>query len=206
MTDRKIVCDDAVRWLNAQPDGSLDNVVTGICDLNETDMTLDQYLDFFYKVAGFIMKKVSPQGYAIFVQTDRRYQGRWIDKSYILTETAVNAGLLLKWHKIVLLRSVGATDLHRPTYSHFLCYSRSGKPGISTPDVLDFGKRIYKNATSMKAAEQAIMFIKKNNPGTVVDPFVGRGTIVALANKHGLSAVGIDIDPEQCEEARRLRL
>ena len=203
---RQIYCQDAVEWLSAQPDHSLDNIVTGICDLDETPMPLSEYLDFFYRIATLIMTKVAPEGYAIFIQTDRKYEGRWIDKSYILTDVATHCGLKLKWHKIVLLRGVGATDLHRPGYSHMLCYSMEGRPGASTADVIEFGQRLYKNGTSLMAAHVVIEFINRNHPGLVVDPFVGRGTIVAVANKYGLDAIGVDLDPEQCEKAKTLSI
>ena len=38
----------------------------------------------------------------------------------------------------------------------------------------------------------------------VVDPFVGRGTTLAMAEKYGFSSVGIDNDRDQCKKAREL--
>ena len=38
----------------------------------------------------------------------------------------------------------------------------------------------------------------------VIDPFVGRGTTLAMAEKYGFSSVGIDNDRYQCEKAREL--
>lgn len=200
---RKIIVADSLKWLAGQPNGSISNVVTGICDMGETQMTMDQYLDFFRKVSGLIFKKLNPKGYAIFIQTDRKYQRSWIDKSYILTSMAQQAGFKMVWHKIVLHRGVGRTDLHRPTYAHMLCYTKTGNPGAAFPDVIDVSKKLYKNATPLEAARLAIEFVKKNSKAgkTVLDPFVGRGTVVALANQVGLDAIGIDIDPVQAKKA-----
>jgi DNA modification methylase len=38
--------------------------------------------------------------------------------------------------------------------------------------------------------------------GTVLDPFVGSGTVIAVAQQHGRSGVGIDLNPEYLELAR----
>jgi hypothetical protein len=118
------------------------------------------------------------------------------------------------WHKIVLQRDVDKTDLHRPTYSHFLCYSVTGAPGVAFPDVLSFTKKSYDNATPPGAAKAAAEFIANqigkqkfsagDFPFDVVDPFVGRGTIGVASLKEGLSFLGLDIDKEQCRLSREL--
>jgi tRNA G10 N-methylase Trm11 len=41
---------------------------------------------------------------------------------------------------------------------------------------------------------------------TVVDPFCGWGTVLAVANALGLDAVGVDIAPRMCGRARKLRI
>lgn len=206
---RKIINSDAVKWLSDQPDKSLDHVVTGICDMNEMGMKddIDKYLRFFRSTTTLILRKV--KGYAIFIQTDRKYNRSWIDKSYHLSDVAYESGFKLLWHKIVLRRGVDTTDLHRPTYSHMLCFSMNGKPGAATPDVIPVSKSLYENGTPFEAAKRAIEFIKTNckkDDIIIVDPFVGKGTIVAIANAYGLNAIGIDIDPKQCQEAQNLHL
>ena len=39
---------------------------------------------------------------------------------------------------------------------------------------------------------------------TVVDPFCGNGTALAVANAFGFDALGVDKSPRRCREARRL--
>ena len=41
---------------------------------------------------------------------------------------------------------------------------------------------------------------------TVVDPFCGWGTVLAVANALGLDAVGVDIAPRMCRRARKLQI
>ena len=112
----KIICDDALNWLRNQ--SSLPNIVTGVCDLDEmpegTDM--NKYLNFYTNILEEIFSKLQDNCYAIFIQTDRKYQKSWIDKSYITTNIAQKHRLKVVWHKIVLHRGVDKTDLHRPTY------------------------------------------------------------------------------------------
>jgi site-specific DNA-methyltransferase (adenine-specific) len=43
----------------------------------------------------------------------------------------------------------------------------------------------------------------EREPGTVLDPFVGSGTTVAVAVKLGLNGIGFDLSPEYCEIARK---
>jgi hypothetical protein len=87
----EIICDDALKWLSKQ--SMVSNVVTGICDLDEMPGAKDpeamnRYLDFFEKVVDLIFQKLRNGCYAIFVQTDRKYQRSWIDNSSIITKIA----------------------------------------------------------------------------------------------------------------------
>lgn len=201
----EIICDDAINWLEKQ--SSIPNVVTGICDMDEMPgYDIHQYFIFFQKVVNLIFDKLEDDCYAIFIQTDRKYNRSWIDKSACITNLAREHKLKMIWHKIVLHRDVDATDLHRPTYAHMLCYSRNGTTGAATPDVIPHSKKSYKNATPPEAAGRALDFVVRySKVHDVVDPFVGRGTITAMAAQRGLNATGIDIDPEQCEIARKNR-
>ena len=201
---RTIIQADSQKWLKTIPDNVIPNVLTGICDLNEINLSLDKYLSFFKNIASSIFQKLSKNGYAIFIQTDRKHNRTWIDKSQILTNIANDKGLKLIWHKIVLLRGVDRTDLHRPTYSHMLCYAYPQMTtGAATPDVIPVSKRLYKNGTPLEAAKRSIEFIKRytKSKHLIIDPFVGQGTIAVLANNVGMDVIGVDIDPEQCEKA-----
>ena len=70
---------------------------------------------------------------------------------------------------------------------------------------------MYDNATPMNVAESAIEYIskqtktkKRTGQYDVIDPFVGRGTIGLYAIRAGLSFLGLDLDPKQCQIASRL--
>ncbi len=109
------------------------------------------------------------------------------------------------WHKIALRSDVGKADIFRPTYSHMLCFSKDGPIGIPVADVISRGDITYANGFGIDAVKLVIEFLKKHKIKTVIDPFVGSGTVAAVANAMGLHAVGIDIDKKQCKKAKELR-
>ena len=204
---RKIVCSDAHKWLSKNK-AKIFNVVTGIPDHGELGgINLDEYLKFLKKSATLIFNNSHTDGYVIFIQTDRKIAGKWIDKSTIINTIAEKLGWQLKWHKIVLQREIGKCDIHRPSYSHMLCYSVNAGPGEVTQDVFPVSSKIYANGTPLIAANFAVDFVKRYSPfKSLVDPFVGQGTVVALAHARGLDAIGIDIDPQQCLLAEQCQL
>ena len=59
----------------------------------------------------------------------------------------------------------------------------------------------------VKACLDACQFVKcETTTRTVVDPFCGWGTVLAVANALGLDAVGVDIAPRMCGRARKLEI
>lgn len=196
-----ILCQDSLIWLSSQNDNTLSHVITGIPDYDETPYkTIEDYLNFVMKVTQLIFHKVKDNNYCIFMITDRKYNKTWIDKSFLIQNVAFNLKIPLRWHKIILLRPVGSTHIQRPTYQHMLCFSKLGGPGEATPDVIHCDKKNYKNSNCINATRLCIQFIKKYSDNlSVIDPFVGRGTILIEAKSYGFSGIGIDIDPKQCK-------
>lgn len=64
---------------------------------------------------------------------------------------------------------------------------------------------IYPNAMGLKAAAFALRFAGGFSR-RIIDPFCGRGTVPAVADALGFDAIGVDIDPAQCERAAALSL
>jgi hypothetical protein len=201
----EIICDDALNWLAQQDNHSIFSFCTGVPDFEETTMELmDDYIAFFKNTVKLIFEKLSLNGHCIFIQTDRKFEGQLIDKSYIITSVAKEMNLKLIWHKIVLQRDVGKIDLHRPTFSHMLCYSYTGRPGIAFTDVIPVSTKIYKNATPELAVDKCIQYLLQflkdtGSKNVIVDPFTGRGTVGIYAIRHGFDFIGVDIDKVQCD-------
>ena len=200
---------DALAWLGAKADGSLGHIVTSLPDLHEVGTTnATAYAEWMEKACRLCLRKAAADAYVIFYQTDRKLDGQWIDKSAVVARAARAEGVPMRWHKVALRRDPPSTiDVLRPTYTHLLCYSRKGRPGRPAPDVIAAGRPVYPFGMGLHAADFLLRFVRaQGGPTTVVDPFVGRGTVVAAANAHGLRGVGVDKSASQCQHARRLRL
>jgi len=203
-----IICTDAFDWLKKQSDQSLDTIVTGIPDLdeleqlNDTKITKAQYISFFKDAVELVLKKVRPDEYAILMQTDRKWQGEWIDKSFLANTVAQRLDVKLLWHKVIQNRD--GVYLQRPTYTHLMAFSQQGTPGEAFPDVISCGQHVYKNGTSPNATCYVMNLLHKKGIKNIIDPFVGRGTIPFIAKLFKIDCLGIDIDPEQCQYARNL--
>ena len=124
------------------------------------------------------------------------------------------------WYDAEAVREDGSTPrLPGITVSDYSkqCGARNG--GGRTQGRAGFGTNGYRNRRSVwtvatqpyAGAHFAVMPPKLVAPcilagcpegGTVLDPFVGSGTVIAVAQQHGRSGVGIDLNPEYLELAR----
>ena len=203
---RVVHCQDAVAWLTAQRNGSLGHVVTGLPDLSDLgkQMSASKYEEWFVHACRLCLRKARDDAYVVFCQTDRKVDGTWLDKSAAMNRAAQQEGVPLRWHKIVVRRE--GTDLHRPTYSHLMCFSKKGRPGAATPDLMPMGKTVYRDGMGLTVAAFVMRFLEPSGALGVVDPFVGRGTTLAAANAFGMDAVGVNLFKAQCAHARALVL
>jgi DNA methylase len=202
---RKVICCDAFERLEKiKP---VKTVITSLPDASEVECRLADYENWFTKGASLTMRAVTDDGVAIFYQGDRKHHGVLLSKATLLCNTAGSLGLRLLWHKIVLRNPVGAINLFRPSYLHMLAFSKALRSGNPSPDVIEAGKTIYRNAMGVNAATIAVRFaIKMAKARTIYDPFCGRGTVLAVANALDCNSVGYDVDEEECVYARQLVL
>lgn len=204
MPTRRVLCRDALAWLPTQV-GAHDAVVTSIPDMSEVRLEGDAYVAFLRAAGRACLSATAADGYTVFLQTDRKHKG-WLDKAYHLTDEAVRGGYRMMWHKIALRVAPGKTDLYRPTYSHMLCFSKTGAVGKPVPDVVERGTTTYANGFGIDAMRLVLEYCRANGVRAVADPFVGSGTTLATANALGMDAVGVDVDPAMCKRARALQL
>jgi len=155
---RRIVCEDAIEWLKAHQDNSLEgHVFTSIPDVSELNflsskiegkeeedsrmkMRYKRYKEWFIDVATLILQKLPPNAFAIFYQSDVRVldnQSRvleWIDKSHLCHIAADRANVQLKWHKLCSITEhpFEKRSVGRPAYSHLLCYGKGNKSSFES--------------------------------------------------------------------------
>jgi hypothetical protein len=206
---RTIVQGEALAWLSenaAEPGAS---VVTSMPDVSErAELGFDGWREWFVLAARRVIAWTPPSGVSIFFQSDIRYEGTLVDKSHLVLRAAEAEGALLLWHKIVCRRPPGTISFGRPTWSHMLCVAKERRPTPRRPgaDVLpDAGFMPWSRAMGVLACRAACEYLAGEiGARVVVDPFCGRGTVLAVANAMGLDAIGVELSAKRCRAARAL--
>lgn len=175
-------------------------------------MKLEDWKPWFAEAVTSCFRAASG-GPVVFQQTDRLVDGLWVDKAMIVESARSSIRWrskpppTLTWHKIALRREPGRVDLHRPTYSHVLAYG--GNPGRRTPDVLHTGRhdpdvKIWKDGIGRHTAMLIMAWLSEQGVTSVLNPFCGRGTLLAAANERGMDAFGCDLDAERVSDAKAI--
>lgn len=228
ITTRKVICADACIWLQEHIDRGLylpGSVFTSLPDITEinylfagctAEQRVVRYEEWFHNAAQMIFKALPTKSYAIFLQSDIRVQMgvsggdvcKWIDKSHLLSSAADKCNCTLLWHKITHTGVIDARSAGRPVYSHLICYAKNtsyNSGQFSTPDIFPRGYMIWPKGIGFDTCLMGVAFLKSVAIAeTVVDPFCGYGTVLAMSNALGLSAVGVDISQKRCKRARKL--
>ncbi|RKH07603.1 SAM-dependent methyltransferase [Corallococcus praedator] len=207
---RTVYCEDALAWLDARPVLEGCSVIASMPDVSEfPSLTVAQWKDWFVGAAARVLSRVPEDGVAVFYQSDVKKDGAWVDKGYLVSKAAEAAGCETLWHKVVCRRTPGTVTFGRPAYSHLLCFSRGLKAdaGKSTADVLpEAGEVTWTRGMGLSACLVACRFIlEQTRTRTVVDPFCGHGTALAVANALGLDAVGVELSRKRARRARNLQ-
>jgi hypothetical protein len=201
---------DALPWLAAQGRIAGASVVTSLPDVSELPaLGFDGWRHWFVEAARAAMGCVDDDGVAVFFQSDIRRQGVWIDKGALVAAAAVEAGMTLLFHKIVCRLPPGTATSGRASYAHLLGFARRARPPRrATADVLpDGGFCPGPRAMGVNACLEACQIVRADTPTrTVINPFCGWGTVLAVANAVGLDAIGVDCSARMCKKARALHL
>jgi len=203
---------EALAWLAAQPPFEARHaLVTSLPDASEVPgLGFEGWRRWFSDAAAGLCRATHPDAVTVFFQTDVKREGRWVDKAFLVSLGAEAAGSHCLFHKVVCRAPAGLTTFGRPAYAHLLAFSRELRleKGQATPDVLPrLGEMPWARAMGVEACEAVADFLVRFTPcRTVVDPFCGLGTMLAVANRRGLDAVGVELSAKRAEKARRLVL
>lgn len=208
---REIHQADALAWLAESPVINKASFITSMPDFTEfPSMSLSDWKAWFTRAAALVMERTPEDGVAIFYQRDAKHEGTWVDKGYLIQKAGEETGTALLWHKIICRAPPGHTTFGKPAYSHFLCFSKGVRPGLdrATADVmLAPGKVTWTRGMGSRACVSACRFVQGNTASdTIVDPFCGHGTVLAVANAMGLHAVGVELGRQRAEKAAALRV
>lgn len=200
---------DAIAWLEQQELAADAAFVTSLPNVDEFQhQNLARWRTWFVDAAALVMNKTPEQSAAVFFQTDIKQDGVWIDKSFLLQQAAERSKSALIWHKTVLRAPIGTTTNARPGYAHLLCFAPKlrSHDGNATADVLpQLGSMAWPRAMGNDVATFAISWLRDHAAAkTIVAPFCGTGTALAVANKLGLHAIGIERSKSRAAKARLL--
>jgi len=206
---RIVHCADALDFLTAGPLPPDHGVFTSLPDISEfRRLEFASWRDWFIAAAKLVMASTPPQQAAIFYQTDIKRDGRWIDKSHLLQLGAEACGAQLLWHKIVCRAPAGQATGGRPGYAHLLCFAHQVRDEGEQPtaDVLpELGGMTWARAIGLAAATAGVQWLRDHAGARgIVDPFCGVGTVLAVANREGLPALGVERNPGRAAKAREL--
>jgi hypothetical protein len=200
---------EALAWLGAAGTPAGASVVTSLPDVSEVGLELDAWRAWFTGAAAAVMRAVPDEGVAIFFQSDIRAGGAWVDKGHLVSRAADETGMAALFHTIVCRLPPGTLSQGRATYAHLLGFGRRARPP-SRPiaDVIpDGGFKPGNKAMGVNACVAACRYVMHETATrTVVDPFCGWGTVLAVANALGMDAIGVDLSPRMVRRARALEV
>jgi hypothetical protein len=209
MPTRQVHQAEALAWLASQPPFVDTSFVTSLPDVSElAPMALAEWRDWFIGAARAVLRATPEDGCAIFYQTDVIEQGVWVDKAHLVQCAGDLEGVPLLWHRIACRMAPGTPHFGRPAYSHLLAFSRDvrPRPGVPRRDVLPTtGRMTWSRAMGLEACVESCRYVLDHTTTrTVVDPFCGHGTLLAVANAMGLDAVGVELSRKRWRKARTL--
>lgn len=204
---RQVICADAFEWMRANAAEVGQSVVTSLPDASELPkLSFDAWQLWFVDAARTVIRWLPADAVAIFFQTDIRRSGLWVDKGHLVLRAADEESALVVWHKIVCRAPPGTISPGRPSYSHMICVSLSERafPRRPGPDVLvDTAESSWTRAMGLEACRVACAYLRdETETRVVVDPFCGRGGLLAVAESMGFASIGVDLSARRCRIAR----
>ena len=210
-SSRVVVQADASSWLTDNDAEPGDAIITSLPDVSELPALgpgLDGWKSWFMRAAAQVMRWPLRSSGCVFFQSDVRHLGTWVDKSYLVQRAAEGIGASLLFHRIVCRKPPGTLSQGRASYSHLLGFTLGAVPAPKRPlaDVLpDPGHMPWSRAMGTAACDAACRYlVEELGAKRIVDPYCGRGTVLAVANELGIDSLGVELSAKRCRAARKL--
>eukprot|EP00439_Symbiodinium_sp_Y106_P068053 s108_g11.t1 len=224
---REVRCEDALPWLRSARLPPCSGVLTGVPDIHELDskLSIEGYIEWFQTVVKLVLEAIPENGRAIFMQTDvkvtrdgqhgRNASGgsywQWLDKAHLALQAASQVPRArLLWHRVVFSGKLqaGGRSGFSAGYTHYLCFATGDTEEAldrgAFPDVIRKGLSTWTSGSGAHAVQLACSYLKAQGILTVVDPFCGEGSVLAIANALGLSSIGLEKSGKRAKQAQTL--
>ena len=205
---REVHCCDAIPWMLEHVDIPGCCAITSLPDVSEVGLPLDAWRAWFMDAARLVIDCVPPKSASLFFQSDIKHEGEWVDKGALVVRAAEESGARVLFHKIVCRHKPGMPSRGRPGFTHLIAVSRAMRcpEMLPIPDVItDVGPQLWVRAMGVRAAAHAVRFARDHvHATTVLDPFCGVGTVLAVSNALGLNAVGVEKSRKRSERSRQV--
>ncbi len=188
------------------------SIITSLPDISELPTLGDDGWErWFVDAARLCCESVADDALAIFFQSDVKHvSAGWTDKGALVSRAAREAGLTTVFHRIVLRAPAGTVTHARAAYSHLIGFSKRARIDLARPgaDVLpSAGETTWTRGMGVHACRAACEAVIAWTPTrTVLDPFCGHGTVLAVANEMGLDAIGVELGGKRAKKARSLSI
>lgn len=223
------ICGDAIEELKKIPDKSINLIVTDPpYNLNkdygntQDKLEFEEYLEFsnaWLKEA----KRVLVDDGTLYVFMGMRYI------SYIYTILEQELGMTFNsWITWFYTQGIGKTKGFSPRHDDILMFTKHPKKFLFNLDSIRVPQKYYRSVNNMRGANpgnvwefshmhycnknrkkhptqkpeglyERMILASSNEGDTILDPFVGSGTLLRVCQQTGRKGIGIDINPDYIE-------
>ena len=227
-----LLCGDAVEELRKMPDESVNLIATDPpYNLNKNygnsqdNLAFAEYLDFTRQWLSEAKRVLTNDG-SIYVFMGMRYI------SYVYTILEQELGMTFNsWVTWFYTQGSGKTKGFSPRHDDILLFTKSPKQFVFHLDAVRVPQKYYRSVNNMRGANpgnvwefshmhycnrnrkkhptqkpeglfERMILASSNEGDTVLDPFVGSGTLLRVCQQTGRHGIGIDINPEYIQLSR----
>ena len=223
------ICGDAIEELKKIPDKSINLIVTDPpynlnkdYGNNQDKLEFEEYLEFsraWLKEA----KRVLTDDGTLYVFMGMRYI------SYIYTILEQELGMTFNsWITWFYTQGIGKTKGFSPRHDDILMFTKHSKKFVFNLDLIRVPQKYYRSVNNMRGANpgnvwefshmhycnknrkkhptqkpeglyERMILASSNEGDTILDPFVGSGTLLRVCQQTGRKVIGIDINPDYIE-------
>ena len=222
----KIICGDAISEMKKMPDKSINLVVTDPpYNLNKDygtshdSLNFNEYLDFTRRWLREAERILTDDG-SIYIFMGMRY----ISYVYAILENELNFSFN-SWITWYYTQGIGKTKGFSPRHDDILLFNKNHKKFTFNLDEIRVPQKYYRSVNNMRGANpgnvwefshmhycnknrmahptqkpeglyERMILASSNKGDTVLDPFMGSGTLLRVCQQTGRIGIGIDINPD----------